>query len=143
MQTISGSVAESMAAEDEAIDTLLAGLLATRADAPLSDALRVAGELKLVHRMNGLELSPVVSQVLTELRVHPDPSRQRHALMDLLHGITDWGAFFHMSTVAERIPQSHDPAAALRHLRCAWDPTRVLDNPCACRCVSCGALTSR
>jgi predicted protein tyrosine phosphatase len=119
MNTISGSVAESVAAEDEAIDTALAGLLATRADAPLSDALRLAGKLKLVYLMHEQELSPVVSQVLTELRVHPDPSRQRHALMDLLQGITDWGAFFHMSTVCERIPQSCGLAVSLRQLRCA------------------------
>ena len=115
INTISGSVAE----EDAAIDTLLAELLAIRAEAPLSDAWRVAGKLKLVHRMHGQVLSPEVSQVLSELRVHPDPSRQRHALMQLLHGIADWGAFFHMSTVCERIPQSCDLAVSLRQLHCA------------------------
>ena len=119
MSTISGNIAEEEFRKHSlaAIDTLLAGLLATRAEAPLSDAWRVAGKLKLVHRMHGQDLNPVVSQVLTELRVHPDTSRQRHALMQLLHGIDDWGAFFQMSTACVRIPQSHDLAVTLRQLQ--------------------------
>ena len=110
------SMGATAADEDDAINVLLEGFLEARGEALRADAWRIAGKLKLVHYMHSQELCPAVSEHLYDLRVSVDPHRRRGALMALLHGIDDWGAFFHMSTKAERIPQG-DLAVSLRQLQ--------------------------
>ena len=111
------SIDTTVEAEDEAIDVLLAGFLEARADALRADEWRIAGKLKLVHYMHGQELCPGISAHLYDFRVSLNEGCRRNALMCLLHGIDDWGAFFHMITKAERVPQSGDLAVSLRQLQ--------------------------